>query len=236
MPAMLDGRGNVVRPDFVSIYYKRLPASDPRCQQRGKACVDLPRGLCFVFGYDMVTGTQPTGAYYSNCPGAPNAVPGHYKDLTVAAPMCGPTPAGAGEPNRLGAIINAPECWNGRELDTPNHRDHMAYQRYENDGQPHCPATHPYIVPTFTLSAWYDVGDVPIGQPGSVSTWSISSGAMNMGGKVTQMTPGSTFHADWDGAWDDATMATWTANCINKLLNCSAGDLGDGTMMQQDRS
>ncbi|MBB3348819.1 hypothetical protein [Sphingomonas sp. BK069] len=74
----------------------------------------------------MVTGTQPTGAYYLNCQGAPNAVPGHYKGLTVAAPMCGPTPAGAGEPNRLGAIINAPECWHGRELDTSNHRDHMA--------------------------------------------------------------------------------------------------------------
>lgn len=58
---------------------------------------------------------------------------------------------------------------------------------------------------------------------------------MNMGGKVTQMTPGSTFHADWDGAWDDATMRTWTDNSINKLLNCSAADLGNETMMQQDR-
>ena len=31
MPAMLDGKGNVVRPDHVTIYYKRRPASDPKC-------------------------------------------------------------------------------------------------------------------------------------------------------------------------------------------------------------
>ena len=29
MPAMLDGKGNVVRPGGVSIYYKRRPVSDP---------------------------------------------------------------------------------------------------------------------------------------------------------------------------------------------------------------
>ena len=31
MPAMLDGAGNVVKPGFVSIYYKRRPAADPKC-------------------------------------------------------------------------------------------------------------------------------------------------------------------------------------------------------------
>jgi hypothetical protein len=34
MPAMLDGKGNVVRPNFVAIYYKRRPASDPKCIAR----------------------------------------------------------------------------------------------------------------------------------------------------------------------------------------------------------
>jgi hypothetical protein len=39
MPAMLNGVGGVVRPDFVSIYYKRRPSSDPECQRMGIACV-----------------------------------------------------------------------------------------------------------------------------------------------------------------------------------------------------
>jgi len=80
MPAMLNGKGGVVRPDYVSIYYKRRPESDPECQRMGKACVDLPRGLRFVFGYDMINGTPPTGAGYYNCQG-PTAEPGHYADL-----------------------------------------------------------------------------------------------------------------------------------------------------------
>ena len=29
MPAMLNGAGYVVRPDYVMIYYKRRPATDP---------------------------------------------------------------------------------------------------------------------------------------------------------------------------------------------------------------
>ncbi len=65
MPAMLDGKGNVVRPDHVTIYYKRRPISDPKCSLTSgdpKAegnCVPLPNGLRFVFGYDMLTGNEP---------------------------------------------------------------------------------------------------------------------------------------------------------------------------------
>src|SRR5687768_15616508 len=30
MPAMMDGKGNAVRPDHIQIYYKRRPKSDPK--------------------------------------------------------------------------------------------------------------------------------------------------------------------------------------------------------------
>lgn len=46
-------------------------------------------------------------------------------------------------------------------------------------------------------------------------------------------TPGSTFHSDWFGAWDDDIMDKWTANCVDKLLNCSGGDLGNGEQLRQ---
>ena len=46
------------------------------------------------------------------------------------------------------------------------------------------------------------------------------------------MEPGSTMHADWFGAWEDSTLDTWTANCIEKLLSCSGGDLGNGTQIK----
>ena len=62
MPAMLDGKGNVVRPDYVSIYYKQRPATDPvvsdptNPKYLGRA-VPLPNGLRYIFGWDP-TGTS----------------------------------------------------------------------------------------------------------------------------------------------------------------------------------
>ena len=166
MPAMMNGKGQVVRPDYISIYYKRRPASDPKCTASNPGamgdCVDLPRGLRFVFGYDMVSNQTPTGAAYFNCDG-PTATPGHYPTIVEAARNC---PTG----NKLGAVINAPDCWDGKNLDSPNHRDHMAYGSYGNDGYK-CPSTHPKVIPTFTMGVWYTT-DADLDRSG---TWSISA-------------------------------------------------------------
>ena len=223
MPAMLDGKGNVVRPDHVTIYYKRRPISDPKCSLTSgdtKAegnCVPLPNGLRFVFGYDMLTGKGPTGAMYFNCAG-PTASSGHYPDLTTALANC---PAGQG--NRVGTVIKAPACWDGKNLDSANHRDHVSYASYGTWGYLKCPPTHSYVIPGFTLQAWWGVGEGD-----DVRLWSLSSDAMR-----PDLPKGSTFHADWFGAWDNTIMGMWMDNCINKLLNCSAGDLGNGKMMKQ---
>lgn len=223
IPAMLDGKGNVVRPDYVAIYYKRRPVDDPLCMKiAAKGCADLPRGLRYVFGYDMVTGTTPTGGGHFNCDG-PGAVSGHFRTIPEAAKGC---PSGA----RLGAVIGSPECWDGKRLDSPNHRDHMANPAYIGQAYPQCPASHPYLVPAFTLGAWYAVDDA------RADGWSLSSDAMPMpDGTIHKMTPGSTLHGDWFGAWDDAVMKLWTDNCINKLLNCSGGDLGNGQQLRMDQ-
>lgn len=225
MPAMMNGRGKVVRPDYISIYYKNRPANDPVCAKEGIACVPLPRGLRFVFGYDMSNAqSATTGSPYFNCDG-PSATPGHYASIVSAAKNC---PTG----NRLGAVINAPNCWDGKNLDSPDHRSHMAYQSYGDWGYPKCPSTHPYIVPSFTMAAWYTTDD-DLDRSGTWDgtrpTWHLSSDAMP---GAEMKLPGSSFHADWFGAWDDTVMEMWTGHCINKLLNCSGGDLGNGKQLK----
>ncbi len=225
MPAMLDGAGGVVVPDYVSIYYKRLPASDPACKTQGIACVNIPRGLKFVFGYNMLNAqAAPTGEAYFNCDG-PTAKPGVYPDIVTAAANC---PMG----NRLGAVISAPDCWDGRNLDSPDHRSHVAYAGYGDWGYLKCPSTHPYVIPTFTMGVWYTT-DARLNRSGTfnpaVPTWHLSSDEMP---GTPMKRPGSTFHADWFGAWDDTVLAMWSDNCISKLLNCSGGDLGNGKQMK----
>jgi hypothetical protein len=220
MPAMLDGRGNVVRPDYVVIYYKRRPATDPvvsdpaNSQYEGKA-IPLPNGLRFIFGFNMLSPADTkTGSAYFNCDG-PTATAGHYPDLPTAMANC---PAG----NRVGAIIAAPECWDGVNLDSANHRSHVAYPGYGYWGYLKCPSGYPYVIPSFTMGAWYTIaaGD-------DTSKWKLSSDDMFPGSPA-----GSTLHADWFGAWDNNVMAMWTDNCINKMLNCSAGILGNGQQIK----
>jgi hypothetical protein len=90
-------------------------------------------------------------------------------------------------------------------------------------GYPKCPDTHPYIIPGFVLGANYLI---VAGE--DTSGWKFSSDDM-----APNEPAGSTFHADWFGAWDNTVMAMWTDNCINKLLNCSSGVLGNGKMLKQ---
>ena len=226
MPAMMNGKGQVVKPDYISIYYKRRPKTDPECKSMGIACVALPRGLRFVFGYNMLNVAQsPTGAAYFNCSGT-TAVPGHYSTIVTAAKNC---PTG----NKLGAIISAPECWDGKNLDSADHRSHVSYTYTDQaSGKMKCPATHPYVIPTFSMGAWYTT-DADLDRSGvwdgSRPTWHLSSDVM---AGMPMMTPGSTLHADWFGAWDTPVMTMWTDNCINLLLNCSGGDLGNGQQMK----
>jgi hypothetical protein len=224
MPAMMNGKGKVVVPDYVSVYYKRRPKTDPACTTQATACVPIPRGLRFVFGYNPAQPDVTAGAGHFNCEGD-TATPGTYPDIPTAAANC---PTG----NRLGAVIGAPNCWNGVDLDSPDHRSHLAGMSYGNTGMPTCPDTHPYLIPTFTLGAWYTVDD-DLDKSGtwdpSISTWYLSS---DMNADHSLKTPGSTFHTDWMGAWDDEVMQMWTDHCIDELLNCSGGDLGNGLQLK----
>lgn len=219
IPAMLNGRGKVVMPENITIYYKRFPASSAYCRTGGK-CIALPRGLRYIFGRTMqgITGPDPT---YFTCEGG--TAKGKFETLPEVAKVC---PPGA----RIIAKIGAPQCWDGVNLDSPDHRSHMAYPLYRGGAEP-CPATHPYRVPAFEIGVIYVV-DETLDRSGDLSTsrntWHFSSDRME---GMTPQIAGSTFHADWFGAWDDDILKEWTDHCIDKKLNCSWGRLGSGRRM-----
>ena len=43
--------------------------------------------------------------------------------------------------------------------------------------------------------------------------------------------PGQTLHADYMEGWVAEAKAMWLANCIEKGLSCSGGDLGNGQQL-----
>lgn len=225
MPAMLDGKGNVVRPDFVSIYYKRRPKSDPFCTKAAKGCVGIPRGLRFVFGWDQTRPTepQPENAVHTDfaCVDGWNPFTPPSKDMVEPMKVCKPG-------HRLHASLSSPECWNGVDLDSPDHRSHLAeMKRDTNSGQMSCPATHPYIVPQFTMTTAYSIeaGDEP-------TLWGLASDHMI---PAALRRAGASYHSDYFEAWEDDIRLRWEAACLDKLLNCSDGNLGDGGIMTRGK-
>lgn len=215
-PALLNEKGQVIRPDYWQIYYKRPPKDSVYCAPPfAKACVGIPRGLKMIFGYNMDTGAGVGMAHYLCVRNGRDNV-GDGANIRTAMKDCK-----AGD--QLEVRLDAPACWDGKNIDSPDHRSHVDYRHHDNaTGGDFCDAAHPYMMPTFTLAAFWSI------QPGeNPALWRLSSDAM-----VPNSPPGTTFHADFFSAWDDDVENTWVANCIDRLLSCSAGDLGNGSSLK----
>ena len=220
-PAMLDGHGHVVRPDVIKVYYKRDPISAASCAQNGSPravgiCTSLPNGLKFVWGWNPVThqGGDPKFV----CDG-PTAQGGVFRSIPEAAAACPFDSAPGAKQNQLGIAVDMPDCWDGKHLDSPDHRSHMGVPVDTHEGYFKCDAAHPFAVPTFSMSAWFTVDE-------NTADWRLSSDAME-----PDKPHGFTLHADWFGAWDNLAEKKWMDGCVNSHLNCSGGDLGDGDQL-----
>lgn len=217
IPALLaspEGR-QVVVPDNVALYYKRRPKDDPECERApvggGGHCAGIPVGLRAIFGNNYIQDDRESLHVRFDC----NSDAGSFPSLSEAVAAC----EGA---DHIYVRVEAPDCWDGVNLDSADHQSHLAYMFYDGTrNTPRCPETHPVTMPKLTLTVVYAVlpGDTP-------GTWVFSSDLM-AGAK-----PGTTFHADYMEAWEPRARLTWETHCIDRLLNCAGGDLGDGRAMK----
>ena len=159
---------------------------------------------------------QPENATFTFRCVSPNRPSVHRKLLAEAVGDCG----GAGQ---IGAMIRFGECWSG-QLDSPDRRRHLTWARHDGTAaHAKCPASHPYVVPELTQTGAYTI---------ERSDGEIHFASDRMPG-MPDLPGGSTFHADYIPAWDPPTLKAWTGHCIDKLLNCGDGVLGDGTQMKR---
>ena len=89
-----------------------------------------------------------------------------------------------------------PDCSNG-QLDSADHRAHMARSVLQSNGTRSCPDTHPILVPTLTLNANFPI-------PKTSGRVTLSSGAV------------STMHADFWNTWDQTELERLVVECINE--------------------
>src|SRR5688572_7983793 len=90
-----------------------------------------------------------------------------------------------------------PNCWDGVNLDSADHRSHMSYPV---SGR--CPASHPVELPRLEAFFRYIVG------PGPIGTITLASG------------PYYTAHQDFFNGWHPNAIQALVTNCINAGIDC----------------
>jgi hypothetical protein len=133
-PAMLDGKGNIVVPDQIILYYKTKHPSETVAMPQGlKMIAGNPRNESFTANQRLGWSCGASGTSYNKSNRIPN--------------NCGSDP--------INAYIQFPFCWDGKNLDSSDHMSHMAYV---NDNQS-CPASHPVRLPQITILLYFPAGN-----------------------------------------------------------------------------
>jgi hypothetical protein len=195
VPTLLDAKGQPVLPSNASIYYKTGYNVPPA---RIKA---MPAGLRMIAG-DMRSSSTQQHAFW-NCGhkhiGSLGSIPN--------ATMCD----GAG--NEIMQTIIFPQCWNDRDLDSSDHKSHMAYA---TNGT--CPSGYPVALPEITINVRYKI-------PSSGTTgWRLSSDMYD------RSKPGGfSNHGDWFNGWEQHIVNLWVKNCDNDAKDCHGHLLGLGS-------
>jgi Domain of unknown function (DUF1996) len=192
--------GREVRPSKAQLYYI------VRGYDRMRA---FPAGLRVVAGNSGAAGPQRTRVTYWACGGqAAQTAPSR-----TLPRVCGVIQGhGLGVPRgskprvvrwrtktHLELHVTFPDCWDGKHLDSLDHRSHMAYSR-----QYRCPPSHPVKVPLIRLTIGY-----PIARGAGVS---LASGGQYSG------------HADFFNAWRQGQLTRLVNTCLNALRHCARGD------------
>jgi len=174
-----------VLPNFAQVVYYKSGIEDYT------QVVPFPQGLRFIAGDMMATADE-----FRTAPGAVEGfecgdsafnwdIPGH----------CVPG-------SQLNVRYQAPSCWDGVNLDSPDHKRHMAYP--VDTGHPTgkvCPDSHPVPVPMLEFKIAFPVD-------GDMSDVAFASGR------------GFSWHYDFVNAWEPETLAALVSHCINGGLQC----------------
>jgi hypothetical protein len=131
---------------------------------------------------------------------------------TVTEPGSIPTNCAPGD-EALQMSVVFPQCWNGQDLDSADHKSHMSYPDNPNG----CPASHPVALSQITINVRY-----PVQTTGDTQFYRLSSDMYS-----TSKPGGLSAHGDWMNGWDADIQRAWVEHCNNLAMDCS-NQLGDG--------
>ncbi|MCC6223478.1 MAG: DUF1996 domain-containing protein [Thermoleophilia bacterium] len=174
----LFANGEPVEPLWARVYYLRgtFTPVEP-----------FPSGLRMIAGSAMATEPQGRMITSWSC-GVDSGV----------RPSAEPPACPDADRSGLRLHVRFPSCWDGTNLDSADHRSHMAYA-----ARGRCPASHPVSVPRLALNVRYPVA----------------------GGDGIELASGGVYsgHADFFNAWDESALERLVGRCLNALRHCGVG-------------
>jgi hypothetical protein len=211
VPSMIDTTtGKPLAPADLIVYYKTgywtwLGDHDTNLIR------PFPKGLRMITGNSA--GSEPNSDVYFECrPVGQERRPGFGSSI----PACMPG-------DQLRIVINFRQCWDGVNLDSPDHKSHMADvvgwgQSPDPQRQMRCPTTHPVVLPRVSFTVEY-----PVPAGADTTKWRLSSDTYDRA-----LPGGYSFHADWMNGWDPAISDLWGNKCMQERRECGSYNLGDG--------
>ncbi len=174
VPALYQGT-SLILPQAATVYYRRASLAPVNA---------FPNGLRVIAGDAMATTPQGMGVTFWSCGAGSGVAP------SSTVPTC---PAQRGSFLRL--HVRFPSCWDGRHLDSPDHKSHMAYAM-----RGRCPSTHPVPVPALAQIYHYPTRGGEGFSLASGGQWSA--------------------HADFFNAWNPGALKRLVDGCLNALVHC----------------
>jgi hypothetical protein len=161
-------RGDPIAPRYAIALYARRTLDPVR---------PFPAGLKMIAGDAMARVPQDARVTFWSC---------GEENISSSVPTCVTT-----RQSGLRLKVSFPDCWDGRRLDSADHKSHMAYS---TGGR--CPTSHPVEVPALVLVIQYPVA----------------------GGARAELASGGEFsgHADFVNAWDQRTLAALVDRYLNR--------------------
>ncbi|GAB3268124.1 DUF1996 domain-containing protein [Kineosporia babensis] len=183
IPTLTDkSTGKEVEPKEMIVYYGSLLEDKTRT-------VPMPNGMRMLVGDAKKQTPTPAGAQNQFwCAGGP--VDGTTRSDDGNWPVCQDDAA-------LHFLMRFPDCWDGQNLDSPDHKSHVSYGAAGT-----CPEEFPVRIPAVTFVINYDT-------EGTKAGFELASGMP------------SSMHGDAFFAWDTKTMADLVKSCVNQLVTCN---------------
>ena len=212
-PALIFNGTTPLEPKDLNTYYKSGYRLVPESQ-----IGEIPDNLVMIAGNAKSKTRQSPDIVEWHCNDT-------YTDNGLIPQSCGPG-------DTIGMDINFPQCWDGTNLDSADHRSHLRYPGVSYWGDiPSPPGTQGDYgdgctkeigfnnpIPVITLNIEWEL---PAG---------VTSDKLRLSSDAPDADPGASAHADFMEGWDRDIQKTFINECIKKHQS-STFDLCDGRVL-----